>query len=112
MANKQGFINQSNKVKTYRWLFYLSILPIICLFVFPIIVFPIPLKSLFPLELLAALTIGVLFAFIFLLVNIICFYIDKRRKFVYVVGIIFSSAWILWAVISWKYIQYMDYLLH
>lgn len=112
MSNKQGFVNQSNKVKTYRWLFYLNIIPIICLFVFPIAVFPIPFKSMFYLEMLGALTVGILFAFMFLLVNIICLLMDQRRKFLYVGGIIFTNAWILWAIISWKYIQYMDYLLH
>jgi hypothetical protein len=101
----------NNKVKTFRWLFYMSLLPIIFLFIFPIVVFPIPLKIILSLELLAALTVGVLFALFFLGINIYGLFADKYRKRLYIVMIVLMSAWVLWAVISWKYIEYMDYLL-
>lgn len=111
MTHEYESVSKTDKVKTYRWLFYMSIMPIICLFVFPIIVFPIPFKSIISLEILAALTVGVLFSLFFLAVNMYGLLIDKRRKILYVAMIIFMSVWILWALISWKYIQYMDYLL-
>ena len=111
MTHEYKSVSKTDKVKTYRWLFYMSIMPIICLFVFPIIVFPIPFKSIISLEILAALTVGVLFSLFFLAVNVYGLLIDKRRKILYVAMIIFMSVWILWALISWKYIQYMDYLL-
>ena len=111
MINKHNILID-NKVKTSRWLFYLSLLPIIFLFIFPIVMFSIPMKIILSLEILAALTVGVLFSIFFLGVNIYCFYIDKRRKQLYVTMIVLMSVWILWAVISWKYIQYMDYLLN
>lgn len=101
-----------NKVKIFRWLFYISVLPIIFLFIFPIVVFHIPIEIIFYLEMLAALTVGVLFALFFLGVNVYGLYVDRYRKPLYIVMIVIMSAWILWAVISWTYIEYMDYLLN
>ena len=111
MTNEYEFVSKTDKVKTYRWLYYMSIMPIICLFVFPRIVFPIPMKIIFSLEILAALTVGMLFALFFLGVNIYGLFVDKQRKSLYIIMLILMSSWLLWAVISWKYIQYMDYLL-
>ena len=98
-----------NKVKTFRWLFYISLLPILILFVFPLVVFHT--RIILYLEILAALTVGVLVAFFFLGVNIYGLYIDKRRKKLYIVLVILMSSWVIWAIISWTYIEYMDYLL-
>ncbi len=110
MINRSNILID-NKVKTFRWLFYISLLPIIFLFIFPIVVFPIPMKIILYLEILAALTVGVLFALFFLGVNIYGLFADKHRKRLYIVMIVLMSAWVLWAVISWTYIEYMDYLL-
>ena len=71
----------------------------------------VPLRLLPYLEILAALTVGVLFALYFLGVNIYGFFVDKQRKRLYVALIVLLSSWILWAVISWAYIERMDYLL-
>lgn len=111
MTHTHTPVVKTYKVKTFRWLFYMSIVPIICLFVFPIIVFPIPMKIILSLEILAALTVGVLFALFFLGVNIYGLFADKQRRSVYIIMIVLMCAWLLWAIISWKYIQYMDYLL-
>ncbi len=99
----------NNKVKTFRWIFYLSLFQLLVFFLVPS--FMVPLEILFYLEILAALTIGVLFASFFLGVNIYGLFIDKRRKKLYIGIIIFLTAWILWAFISWLYIEHMDYLL-
>jgi hypothetical protein len=69
------------------------------------------MKIIIYLEILAALTVGVLFALFFLGVNIYGLFADKHRKRLYIVMIVLMSAWVLWAVISWTYIEYMDYLL-
>jgi hypothetical protein len=89
----------------------MSLLPIIFLFIVPIIVFPIPMKIILSLEILAALTVGVLFALFFLGVNIYGLFADKYRKQLYIIMIVLMSAWVVWAIISWTYIEYMDYLL-
>lgn len=97
------------KVKTFRWLFYLSLFQLFVFFLVPLFMFP--LEILLYLEILAALTVGLIFALFFLGVNIYGLFVDKRRKKLYIVLIILMTAWILWAFISWLYIEHMDYLL-
>jgi lipopolysaccharide export LptBFGC system permease protein LptF len=111
MIHGNELVSKTDKIKIFRWLFYMSTAPIVCLFVFPIIVFPVPMKIKFSLEVLGALTVGVLFAFFFLGVNVYGYFVDKQRKPLYIVMLFLMSGWLLWAIISWKYIQYMDYLL-
>jgi len=63
------------------------------------------------MEIMAALTVGVLFALFSLIVNIYGLVIDKGRKPLYIVMTVVMSSWILWAVITWLCIEHMDYLL-
>ena len=109
MTSESNSTLQDYKVKTYRWLFYLSLFQLFVFFLVPSLM--VPLRILIYLEILAALTVGVLFAFFFLGINIYGLIVDKRRKKLYIVIIIFLTAWILWAFISWLYIEHMDYLL-
>ena len=111
MVSEMKQVDTVYKTRTYRWLFYMSVFSIVFFLIFPILVFPIPFNIIIYLEIVAALTVGVLFALYFLGVNIYGIFADKHRKRLYVVLIILMSAWIIWAIISWKYIQYMDYLL-
>lgn len=100
------------RIKTFRWLFYMSLSPIVVLFLFPVLAFSAaPIKVVFWLEMLGALTVGVLFALFFLAVNVYGALVDSRRRRLYVVAIVLMSAWISWAIISWTYIEHMDYLL-
>lgn len=109
MTSESNSTLQNQKVKTFRWLFYLSLFQLFVFFLVPSIM--VPLEILFYLEILAALTVGVLFALFFLGINIYGLFVDKRRKKLYIGIIIFLTAWIIWAIISWLYIEYMDYLL-
>jgi hypothetical protein len=104
-------LTADNRVKTFRWLFYMSVMPFIGLFVFPMVAFSVPLKFLFKLEILGVLTVGVLFALYFLGVNIYGLFVDKSRKKLYMVMVILLSSWVIWAIITWSNIEYMDYLL-
>jgi hypothetical protein len=100
------------RVKACRWLFYMSLAPIAVLFLFPPVVFSAaPMRVIFSLEVLASLTVGVLFALFFLGVSVYGALVDTRRRRLYVITTLLMSAWISWAVISWTYIEYMDYLL-
>jgi hypothetical protein len=56
--------------------------------------------------------LGLLFGLYFLGVNIYGVFIDKTRLPLYVGIIMIISLWLLWAVISWLYIERMDYLLN
>ena len=109
MKSNDKTILTKSKIKTFRWLFYLSLVPILILFLVPSLM--VPLRILPYLEMLAALTVGVLFALYFLGVNIYGFFADKQRKRLYIGIIVLMSAWIVWAIISWMYIEHMDYLL-
>ena len=109
MTNESNTTLHDYEVKTFRWLFYLSLFQLFVFFLVPSLM--VPLSYLFYLEILAALTVGVLFALFFLGVNIYGLFVDKRRKKLYIVMIIIMTSWILWSFISWLYIEHMDYLL-
>jgi hypothetical protein len=108
MANKNDIVINESKIKTFRWLFYISLFQLFGCFVFPIILFPI--QVLLHIEMLNALTVGLLFGLYFLGVNIYGAFIDKRRRPIYTGMIIFISVWTIWTIITWLYIEHMGYL--
>ena len=97
-----------NRIKAARWLFYIGLFQLLACFAFPAIVFPA--RVLFTIELLNALTVGMLFGLYFLAVNIYGFIVDKRRRFLYstIIGVI--CLWTVWTAITWRYIERMSYL--
>jgi len=97
------------KIKTFRWLFYISLLQLLVFFTVPILIYPA--KLLLYGLILAALTVGVIFALFFLFVNIYGLFVDKNRKPLYIIMVILMSGWITWSVISWLWIEHMDYIL-
>lgn len=110
MKSREKPISTTERIHTFRWLFYLSLFPILVLFLVPSLM--VPLRLLPYLEILAALTIGVLFALYFLGVSIVGLFVDKQRQGLYVGLIVLMSSWVLWAAVSWAYIEHMGYLLH
>lgn len=108
MVNKNEIVINENKIKTFRWLFYISLLQLFACFIFPVILFPI--QVLLYIEIFIALTVGLLFGLYFLGVNIYGIFLDKRRRTVYIVIIIFISVWTIWTIITWLYIEHMYYL--
>ena len=97
------------KIKTFRWLFYISLLQLLVFFTVPILIYPA--EFLLHMEILAALTVGVIFGLFFLFVNIYGLFVDKSRKLLYIIMVILMGGWITWSVISWLWIEHMDYLL-
>ncbi len=97
------------KNKTLRWLFYISSFQLLVFFIVPVLIYPA--EFLPYMEILAALTVGVIFALFFLFVNIYGLLVDGGRKRLYITMAILMGCWIVWAVVSWLYIEYMDYLL-
>lgn len=63
------------------------------------------------IELISALTLGLAVGLFFMLVNICGCIIDRSRRLLYLSLIIVISLWFLWAIISWSYIEHMDYIL-
>jgi len=109
MVEKGSVVTSENKIKTYRWFFYISLLQLLAFFIVPALVFPI--RLVFHIEIISALTLGLVPALFFLLVNVCGLYIDKSRRSLYVSMLIIIGLWFLWAVISWSFIEHMDYLL-
>jgi len=109
MVNESGSVAFGNKIKTFRWFFYISLLQLLAFFIVPAFLFPF--KYLLHIELISALTLGLVVGLFFLLVNVSGFFIDKSRRPLYLVMIIFVGLWFLWAIISWSYIEHMDYIL-
>jgi hypothetical protein len=101
-------VSNENKIKTFRWLFYISLFQLIVCIIFPALIFPG--KVLLIIEALIALTMGLLFALYFLGVNIYGFIIDKSRRPIYIALIIFIGLWTIWSIITWTYIEHMHYL--
>ncbi len=109
MANDSSLVVTGNKIKTFRWFFYISLLQILAFFIVPAFVFHG--GFVLHIEIISALTLGLVVGLFFLLVNVCGFYIDKSRRLLYLVMIIFIGLWFLWATISWLYIEHMDYIL-
>ncbi|MFH1373539.1 MAG: hypothetical protein ABII79_07085 [bacterium] len=109
MVENGSVVASENRIKTYRWFFYISLLQLLAFFIVPAFVFPIGLVL--HIEIISALTLGLVVALFFLLVNVCGLYIDKSRRPLYVTMLIIIGLWFLWAVISWSYIERMDYLL-
>ncbi len=102
-------MTEENKIKTFRWFFYISLVQLITFFLVPALVFPS--GFILHIEIISALTLGLVVALFFLLVNLCGFCIDKSRRLLYVSMLIIIGLWFLWAAISWLYIERMDYLL-
>jgi len=109
MSDESGPVGADDRIRTYRWFFYISLLQVLAFFIVPAFLFPI--RYLFHIEIIASLTVGLVVAFFFLLVNICGLFIDKVRRPLYSAMIIFVGFWFVWATISWSYIEHMTYIL-
>jgi hypothetical protein len=108
MVNRSDVVTNETRIKTFRWLFYISLFQLLACFIFPVIMFP--KQILFYMEMLNALTVGLLFGLYFLGVNIYGILVDKTRRPIYMAVIIFISAWTIWTIITWLYIEHMYFL--
>jgi len=109
MTEESALTANENTIKTYRWFFYISLAQLLAYFIVPAIMFPA--RIILYVEIISALTLGLVVGLFFLLVNVGGLYIDKARRPLYVSMLIVVGLWLLWAGISWTYIEHMDYLL-
>ena len=98
-----------NKIVIYRWFFYISLAQLIAFFAVPALI--VPSRYVLHILIIASLTMGLIVALFFLMVNIAGFFIDKTRRPLYISFMSFCSLWLIWAAISWLYIEHMDYIL-
>ena len=96
------------KIKTFRWLFYISLFQLLVCLAIPAIL--IPIYVLLYIEILIALTIGLLFGLYLMGVCIYGIFADKSRRRLYIAIVSFVSVWTIWSVITWLYIEHMRYL--
>jgi hypothetical protein len=108
MADMIDAVVKENRIKTFRWLFYLSLFQLLTCLILPVILFPI--QVLLYVEIFIILTVGLLFGLFFMGVSIYGTYIDKNRLHLYIGIIIFISVWTIWAIITWLYIEHMHFL--
>lgn len=109
MREDNASVADERWIKTYRWFFFLSLAEIILFFVVPAFGFPVEYV---PYVLaIAALTLGLLVAVFFLMVNLCGIVIDRSRRWLHLTMIAFLTMWLLWAVVTWSYIEHMGYLL-
>ena len=107
LYNRYPVVNES-RIKTYRWFFYISLVQILSYIIVPILIFPS--RLILHIEIISCLTLGLVVALFFLLVNVGGLFIDKDRRLLYVIMIVLMCLWFLWAIITWSYIEHMDYI--
>jgi hypothetical protein len=109
MADQSSPAIPNDKIRTFRWFFYLSSIQLLAFFVVPALLFP--RKYILHIELISALTVGLVVALFYLLVNVCGLCVDKHRRLLYLALIVFVILWFLWAVVTWSHIEHMDYIL-
>lgn len=107
MANMNHMAINEN-IRTFRWLFYISLFQLLACLILPIFLFPIQVLPY--IEILVVLTVGLLFGLYLMGVSIYGIFVDTNRLRLYVTVIIFISFWMIWSIITWRYIEYMSYL--
>ncbi|MCJ7488637.1 MAG: hypothetical protein MUO87_00615 [Thermoplasmata archaeon] len=109
MIDESSLTASEARIKTYRWFFYISLTQLLAYFIVPAFMFPG--RIILYVEIISALTLGLVVGLFFLLVNMWSLYVDRGRRPLYAIMIILVGLWFLWAGISWTYIEHMDYLL-
>lgn len=99
----------NNRTKTFRWYFYIALTQFLMYFIVPAIIFPG--KIIKDIEIISALTLGVMVGLFFGLVNLLGLFHDKPRRRLYQTVLILLALYFVWVVISWSFIEKMDYLL-
>jgi len=98
-----------NRIKIFRWYFYIALSQLVLYFLVPAILFPN--RVVLDIEIISALTIGLFVGIYFVLVDILGLVLDKSRRTLYISMLAVIATWFIWAVVSWAFIERMDYLL-
>jgi len=98
-----------NRVKTFRWYFYIAVAQFLLYFIVPWFLFP--RRVIVDIEIISALTLGILVGAFLLLVALLGLFLDRTRRIVYVATLSGIAVYFSWALVSWAFIEHMDYLL-
>ena len=98
-----------HKIRVFRWYFYIALGQFLLYFIVPAILFPS--RFIKNIEIISALTLGLLVGAFFLLVNVLGMFLDRTRRILHISMLSLIAVYFLWAVVSWAFIEHMDYLL-
>ena len=98
-----------NNTRVYRWYFYIALAQFLLYFIVPLLLFRN--RAVVSVEVVSALTLGLAVGGFFLIVSILGLVLDKARRMLYAAMCALVALYFLWAVVSWAYIEHMDYLL-
>jgi hypothetical protein len=84
-------------IKIFRWYFHIALLQLVLYFTVPAIVFPG--SVVIDIEIISALTTGMIVCAFFLFVNIVGFFLDKSRRILYGTLMSLVTAYFLWVII-------------
>jgi hypothetical protein len=107
--NNPSLLKTETRVKTYRWYYYIALTQFLLYFIVPIIIFPGRIIK--NVEVISALTFGTVIGLFFLLVSLLGLFLDKERRVVYVVSILFVVIYLTGVTYSWLYLERLDFLL-
>jgi len=96
-------------IRIFRWHFYIASLQLSLYFIVPALIFPGRLVM--DIEVISALSLGIIVCVFFLLVNILGWFLDRGRRVLYASLISLMALYFIWVIISWSFIERMDYLL-
>ena len=99
----------NNRIKTFRWYFYIALMQFLLYFIVPLVVFPS--KVAIDIEVISALTLGIPVGIFFMIVNIMGLYLDESRRVLYISILSLITLYFIWVIISWAFIEKMTYLL-
>lgn len=98
-----------DRINIYRWYFYIALTQFLMYFIVPIFLFPG--RVIADIETISALTLGTLVGVFFMAVSVLGLFVDKSRRVLYTSMIFGVTIYFLWVVVSWAFIERMDYLL-
>ncbi|UCE24664.1 MAG: hypothetical protein JSU74_01020 [Candidatus Zixiibacteriota bacterium] len=102
-------VTGENRIRIFRWFFYIGLTQQLMYYIVPAFVFP--KRLLIDIEIVSALTLGLLVSVFFMLVNIAGLFLDKSRRVLYGLILAVLTTYLIWVIVSWAYIERMDYLL-
>jgi len=109
MAGQSTLAAPACGVRALRWCFYLSVAEVLAFFTVPALVFPV--RYVMSIEIISALTLGLPLAVFFGSVSVCGLFLDRNRRLLYAASLSVAALWLIWAAVSWSYIDRMAYLL-
>ena len=109
MTNTKERTIPAQTTKTFRWYYYIALTQFLMYFIVPALIFPG--KVIKDIEIISALTFGLVVGLFFGLVNLAGLFYDRSRRYCYGIGLLLITLYFIWAIVSWSFIERMDYLL-